>query len=162
MNNVIKVGMADLNYANAPDSIRTSGLGSCVGVIIYDERSKACGMAHVMLPDSSLARNNLVQRAKYADTAIEDLLIKFKNKGVPAYRLKAKMAGGAQMFKSTTGNNVMKIGPRNSEAVRNLLKENNIQIVSEDVGGSSGRTIEFYPEDSTLEIRTVNKGVKRI
>lgn len=162
MNNVIKVGMADLNYAKAPDSIRTSGLGSCVGVIIYDEKSKTCGMAHVMLPDSSLARNNLVQRAKYADTAIEDLLIRFKSMGVPSYRLKAKMAGGAQMFKSTSGNNVMKIGPRNSEAVRKLLKENNIQIVSEDVGGSSGRTIEFYPEDSTLEIRTVNKGVKRI
>jgi len=29
---IVKVGIADMNIAKAPDKIRTSGLGSCVGV----------------------------------------------------------------------------------------------------------------------------------
>src|SRR5690554_1033441 len=137
MSKVIKVGMADLNFAKAPDSIRTSGLGSCVGVIIYDDTTKFCGMAHIMLPESTLSRNGIIQRAKYADTAIEDLLKSFKNEGIPSFRLKAKMAGGAQMFKFSSGSDLMRIGPRNVEAVRDILKKNLIKLISEDVGGSS-------------------------
>lgn len=34
---VIKVGIAQLDIVKMPDTIRTSGLGSCVGVVLYDE-----------------------------------------------------------------------------------------------------------------------------
>ena len=37
-------------------TIRTSGLGSCVGVVLYDEAKKIAGMVHIMLPDSSLGK----------------------------------------------------------------------------------------------------------
>ena len=56
----------------------------------------------------------------------------------------------------------MRIGPRNVEAVKQQLKSLSIPIVSEDVGGSSGRTIEFDTTTSILHIRTVNQGVKEI
>ena len=36
MANMIKVGMADMNTCKAPDAITTLGLGSCVGIVIYD------------------------------------------------------------------------------------------------------------------------------
>ena len=32
---VVRVGIADLKVVKAPNKIRTTGLGSCVGVIIY-------------------------------------------------------------------------------------------------------------------------------
>ena len=35
--------------------------------------------------------------------------------------LKAKMAGGAQMFQFASGGDMMRIGPRNVEAVRKEL-----------------------------------------
>jgi len=162
MNNLVKVGMADLNSATPPQTIRTSGLGSCVGVIIYDEKAEVSGMAHVMLPDSSFARSGVLNRAKYADTAIEDLIKKIDILGASKYRLKAKIAGGAQMFKFTSNSEAMRIGPRNVEAVKKTLKELKIPIVHEDVGGSSGRTIEFDPATAILEIRTVNKGVVQV
>ncbi|MBU9720343.1 MULTISPECIES: chemotaxis protein CheD [Bacillaceae] len=162
MSNVIQVGMADLKYANSPNKIRTSGLGSCVGLIIYDEREKKCGMAHIMLPESSLARNGVLHRPKYADTAIEDLVKRFVDEGSPVYRLKAKIAGGAQMFNFSSTNEVMRIGPRNAEAVKVLLEEYKIKLISEDVGGNSGRTIEFNPDNSILQIKTINKGIKEI
>jgi chemotaxis protein CheD len=160
--NVIKVGIADLKLVWPPDHIRTSGLGSCVGIVIYDEQIKIGGLAHIMLPDSSLAKTENVNYAKFADTAVPKLTEMLINEGASRKRLKAKIAGGAQMFQFQSKNEIMRIGPRNVEAVKKQLKRENIPIVAEDVGGNSGRTIEFDPSTSLLEIRTVNKGVAMI
>ena len=67
---IIKVGIADLNTVKAPDLIKTTGLGSCVGVVLYDLGREIAGLAHVMLPDSSLSRSGPLNEAKYANTAV--------------------------------------------------------------------------------------------
>ncbi|RKQ19817.1 chemotaxis protein CheD [Ureibacillus endophyticus] len=158
-NNVIKVGIAQMDVVKIPNTIRTSGLGSCVGVVLYDEMKKIAGMVHVMLPDSSLGRTDSINAAKFADTGIKGLIDLLKLEGVQVFRLKAKIAGGAQMFKFASDKDSMRIGPRNVEAVKNELRRNGIPLVAEDTGGSSGRTIEFDPETCKLSIRTVNQGV---
>lgn len=155
---VVKVGIADLKMVKSPDTIRTSGLGSCVGVIIYDVNRKVAGLTHIMLPDSSLSRQANMTPYKFADTAIDILIEQLLKQGASKYALKAKIAGGAQMFPNQTTSDVMKIGPRNVEAVKEKLHENHIPLVAADIGGNSGRTIEFDPENATLYIRTVNKG----
>ncbi|HEY4601579.1 MAG TPA: chemotaxis protein CheD [Cerasibacillus sp.] len=155
---IIKVGIADLNIAKAPDKIRTSGLGSCVGVIIYDEKMKLGGLAHIMLPDSQQAKLTNKNNYKYADTAIQILVKKMLRHGARQFALQAKLAGGAQMFKFANGNDMMRIGPRNIAAVKKILAQYRIPIIAADVGGSSGRTIEFDPATNRLKIRTVNKG----
>lgn len=160
--NVVKVGIADLNIAKAPDTIRTSGLGSCVGIIIYDLSKKIAGLAHIMLPDSSCAKQDKLNQYKYADTAIEILIEKVIAFGAREFSLQAKIAGGSQMFQFSGGSDIMRIGPRNVEAVKKKLAEVRIPIVSSDVGGNCGRTIEFDPETGMLKIRTVNKGEKYI
>ncbi|PRO65325.1 chemotaxis protein CheD [Alkalicoccus urumqiensis] len=162
MKEVIKVGMADLQFAGAPATLRTSGLGSCVGIIMYDETMQYGGMAHIMLPDSSAAREQKVNRAKYADTACSDLYSHLLAEGCPKYRLKAKMAGGAEMFQFSSGSSAARIGPRNVDAVKRALAELRVPVLFEDTGGNSGRTIEFAPADGSLEIRTVNKGVVKV
>ncbi|MBA2873969.1 chemotaxis protein CheD [Thermaerobacillus caldiproteolyticus] len=162
---VVKVGIADMNVVKAPNVIRTSGLGSCVGVVIFDHMKEVAGLAHVMLPDSSLARAENINVAKYADTAIEALIHLVVQAGGRKGVLKAKMAGGAQMFQfqSTSANtDMMRIGPRNVEAVKQQLQRFHIPIIAEDVGGNSGRTIEFNPKTGLLLIRTVSQGVKEI
>lgn len=40
VNEVIKVGIAQMDVVKVPNTIRTSGLGSCVGVVIYDDSKK--------------------------------------------------------------------------------------------------------------------------
>src|SRR5690625_908744 len=157
---VIKVGIADLNLVKAPLTIRTSGLGSCVGVVIYDLSKKVAGLAHIMLPNANGKKND--NKYKYADTAIDILIEKLLNESASKFNMKAKIAGGAQMFQLTTGSDVMRIGPRNVEAVRKELDKHRIPIIAEDVGGNSGRTIEFDPVTGKLKIRTVNKGEKYI
>ncbi|MBQ0139332.1 MAG: chemotaxis protein CheD [Kurthia sp.] len=157
---VVKVGIAQMDIVTAPSTIRTSGLGSCVGVVIYDSSKGIAGLVHIMLPSSSLAKAGQVNIAKFADTGIPALIELLKKKGASSYKLKAKIAGGAQMFKFSTSQDTMRIGPRNVEAVIEQLKKYSIPIVAQDTGGSSGRTIEFSPETGLLNIRTVNQGVK--
>lgn len=159
---VIKVGIAQMNIVKSPHTIRTSGLGSCVGVVLYDEFKGIAGLIHVMLPDSSLSRSDSLNVAKFADTAIPAMLEQLKREGVYPFRLKAKIAGGSQMFQFATNRESMRIGPRNVEAVKQQLKNFSIPIVAEDTGGNSGRTIEFDTANSLLQIRTVNQGVKEI
>jgi len=159
---VVKVGIADLNIVKAPNMIRTSGLGSCVGVVIYDLPNKIAGLAHVMLPDSALAKEPKKNIYKYADTAVVYLIELLLKNGASKYSLKAKLAGGAQMFQFTANSSTMRIGPRNIEAVEKVLNTYKIPVVGSDLGGNSGRTIEFNPATGYLNIRTINKGEKDI
>ncbi|MCG7342892.1 chemotaxis protein CheD [Sporosarcina sp. ACRSL] len=161
MKTVVKVGIADMNIVHGPNMIRTSGLGSCVGVVLYDEVKKIAGLLHVMLPDSSLGRSNNVNVAKFADTGIYSLMEMLKAEGVRPLSLKAKIAGGSQMFQFGSSDSI-RIGPRNVEAVKKELARLSIPLIAEDTGGSSGRTIEFDPMTSALSIRTVNLGTKEI
>ena len=73
MGNMIKVGMADLKVCKCPDALTTLGLGSCVGVALYDPVTKISGLLHCMLPDSTQIRNNS-NLAKFADTGIDELI----------------------------------------------------------------------------------------
>lgn len=159
---VIRVGISDLNIVLAPDTIRTSGLGSCVGIVIYDLQKEIGGLAHIMLPDSSLTREKNINPFKYADTAIPVLIDKLCSIGARRYALRAKLAGGSQMFQFTTGSNIMRIGPRNVEAVQENLQIHRIPVIAIDVGGNRGRTIEFDPKTGLLNIRTINKDEKSI
>lgn len=158
--NIVKVGIAQMDIVTSPLTIRTSGLGSCVGVVIYDQSKGIAGLIHVMLPDSKVAKSGPVNIAKFADTGIPALLDLLKKAGASTYKLKAKIAGGAQMFQFTSSNDTMRIGPRNVEAVLEQLKKHSIPVLAKDTGGNSGRTIEFNPETGLLNIRTVNQGVK--
>jgi len=161
MEKIIKVGMADLAVTKSPGVLITIGLGSCVGVVLYDPYSKIGGLVHIMLPDSSRALKN-ENKAKFADTGILLLYEKIIGAGANRGRLISKIAGGAQMFNLSSFNNNLKIGERNVEACKEVLKKLGIPIKAEDVGGTYGRTIEFYTENGMLMIKTVGAGIKTI
>lgn len=161
MSKVIKVGMADLNVCTAPDVLTTLGLGSCIGICLYDARRKIAGMAHIMLPSSEQVRNN-TNKAKFADTAVDVLIDKMKGLGANLGQLECKIAGGAQMFAFATSNETMQVGLRNAEAVREKMKKLGIRIKADDTGGNFGRTIELNAENGSLKIKTIGHGTKEI
>ena len=160
MSNVISVGMADFKTAKTPDILLTAGLGSCIGICIHDPILKVGGMAHIMLPTASGSLGG--NPAKYADTALSLLLKEIFSMGAKTSRLRAKMAGGAQMFSFPGKPPVLKIGERNAEAVEQELKKNGIPLLIADVGGNFGRTIHFDVGTGQLHIRTINQGEKVI
>lgn len=149
---VIKVGIADANIAVAPDTLISYALGSCVGICLYDSATKISGMSHILLPEMPDGDNNIL---KYADTAIPDLLNKIIQKGASRARITAKIAGGANMFGGMFKGPSAMIGTRNVEATKTALAKLGIKIIAEDVGGNSGRTIEFIPETGMLKIRSL-------
>ncbi|MTV47464.1 chemotaxis protein CheD [Heliobacillus mobilis] len=159
---VIKVGIADSNICKAPDSITTLGLGSCVGLTLYDESNKVAGMVHVMLPSSEVARKGDFKKAKFADTGVPELVDMLIKAGANRSRLKAKMAGGAQMFSFEGKMDTLSIGARNVEACKAELMKLRIPLIAEDTGGNYGRTIELFSQTGILEIRAVSKPAKQI
>lgn len=161
MGTMVKVGMADLNVCTPPDGITTLGLGSCVGVVLYDPNKKISGMVHVMLPDSTKIRNN-ENLAKFADTGIDELIRRLVAIGASKSALVAKIAGGAQMFAFSSNNEMLRVGERNVEATTNKLLSLKIPIIASDTGLNYGRTIEFYPETGELIIKSVGKEIKKI
>lgn len=162
MSEVIKVGMADLKVCPYPNKITTLGLGSCVGIALYDSTTKIAGLAHIMLPDSTQIRNNS-NIAKFADTGISELIRQMVEAGAGRSRLTAKIAGGAQMFAVKTGaSEVMRVGDRNVEAVKNFLAKERIKILAEDTGANYGRTVIFDSETGEYLIKSVGKPDKII
>ncbi|HHV10224.1 MAG TPA: chemotaxis protein CheD [Clostridiales bacterium] len=161
MNEMIKVGMADSNVCVSPNAITTLGLGSCVGIVLYDPVRKIAGMVHVMLPDSTKIINNS-NKAKFADTGIDLLISQMLAIGADRRNLVAKIAGGAQMFAFGANSDMMRIGDRNVEATKSKLKQLGISLKAEDTGANYGRTIEFYPDNGMLLIKSVGKEKKMI
>ncbi|MBO6215281.1 MAG: chemotaxis protein CheD [Lachnospiraceae bacterium] len=162
MAQMIKVGMADLKVCKAPDNLTTIGLGSCIGIALYDPSTKITGLAHIMLPDSTQIRNN-TNVAKFADTGIQKLYDDMIKAGASRARMVAKIAGGAKMFEMTNANNpTTNVGERNAEASRQKLKQLGVRLVSEDCGLNFGRTVEIYSETGDYVIKAVGKPVKTI
>ena len=153
---VIRVGMAELKICKAPKALTTIGLGSCVGICLWDTSAGVGGLAHIMLPDSTKIRKN-DNIYKFADTAIDELINRMVVAGANSYSIKEKIAGGAQMFAFQSNSDAVCIGQQNVEAVKNKLKKENIPILAEDCGGSHGRTIVFYPQTGKLSIKAFDK-----
>jgi chemotaxis protein CheD len=160
-NKILRVGMADAKVTRSPGILTTIGLGSCVGIVLYDPISKVAGLVHIMLPYSNKISDNS-NKLKFADTGIELLIEQMVKEGANSKRLISKIAGGAQMFSSKINSDIMNIGERNVLATKEVLKKFAIPIVAEDTGGNYGRTIEFYSEDGKLLVKTIGHGVKYI
>ena len=160
------IGIAQLHVSNAPGRIVTIGLGSCVGVVLYDTVKHIGGMVHIMLSDSKKFAINrmgeVTNKGKYADTGIEELLTQMLAAGADKGNIVAKIAGGAQMFEIKDGTDILSIGEKNIEAVKTVLKGYDIPIIAEDTGLDYGRTIELNLEDGSLLVKTVTNKDKII
>lgn len=161
MGNVIKVGMADLKIAKAPDSLTTLGLGSCIGLTLYDPVAKIGGLVHYMLPDSTKLKNN-TNIAKFGDTGIKELHRLMIQAGANPRRLVAKIAGGAKMFEVSGLSSVGNVGERNAEQAKIELRELRIPLVAEDTGLNYGRTVVLDCENGNYIIKAVGRDQKTI
>lgn len=157
----IQVGIADYKVTTAPQKLITLGLGSCVGVVLYDSVTKVGGLLHIMLPDSTQF-NNVTKPAKFADTGIPLMIDEIRRLGGNPARLTAKLAGGAQMFSGLDEKFILNIGQRNSAMVHNVLKKIGIRVLAEELGGNRGRTMIFDTSNGQVTIRTIGSPLKVI
>jgi chemotaxis protein CheD len=154
--------MADLVVSKHPATLITLGLGSCIGLVIYDQVSRTSGMVHIMLPDSRETKIN-PKPGKFADTAVPLLLDELHKLGVNKAQLRAKMAGGAQMFTMPGKESaIFSVGARNVEATLKFLTAEGIKLVASDTGGSKGRSVEFSTETLKFIVKTLGSGTKEL
>ncbi|MCI8649745.1 MAG: chemotaxis protein CheD [Anaerotruncus sp.] len=157
MSKTITVGISDLNIAKAPDILVTYALGSCVGICLYDPAIKLAGLSHIMLPTSEM-NHDAKQVMRFADSAIPLLLKKMEMAGGSRARMKAKIAGGAQMFAAMSNSSISNIGQRNIKAVKDALASLRIPIIADDTGKNYGRTLYFNAADGMMRIKSANRG----
>ncbi|MBM4075176.1 MAG: chemotaxis protein CheD [Planctomycetes bacterium] len=112
-------------------------LGSCIGLVLYDERQRVGGLAHIVLPTS---QGESDMPGKYADTALPELIRRIEQSGGRQRNLCAKLAGGASMF---TTSNPTPIGDLNQKTVERLLSTAGIPILGRHCGGKQGRRLSF-------------------
>jgi len=152
---VYTIGIAEHKIAHGPDRLATLGLGSCVGLVLHDATARIGGMVHVMLPNAPQNAAG-INKSKFADTAIDELIRLMIQSGAMRARLVAKLAGGAHMFSTTCNADFMNVGERNVQMCKKILRERSIRILAEDTGLTSGRSIEFCCETGQLKVRTVS------
>ena len=158
----VRVDMAGMKVESRPVELLTS-VGSCVGICIYDSTHRCGGLAHIMLPHSNLGPQEPLP-SKFADTAVPALLMGIRGlTGIASTetRLKAKIAGGANMF-ANTGADGLDIGAKNVTAVKKALDEHKIRIIGEDVGGHHGRRISFNLASGAITIKLHNGEIRKI
>lgn len=126
-----------------PDSIllKALGLGSCIGLCVFDPTTKLGCLAHIVLPEAKSP--DTAEVGKYANTAVSYVVGEMTARGALKSRMRAAIAGGAQLFSFEGSADRLDVGKRNIEAVKSLITQSKLRLVAEDVGGKFGRTVVF-------------------
>ena len=135
--------------AVAGDVLVSLGLGSCIGLALFDRRLGVAGLAHIVLPASS--GNTPAGAYKFADIAVPELIDRVVGAGGRRALLEAALVGGASMFAVVDA--TLEVGVRNEAAVRDLLAAQRINVIAAETGGDRGRTIRVHVGSSRVTVR---------
>ena len=152
--------VADWAVAEGTGTIATIGLGSCVAIMLHDPVARVGGLAHILLPDQSLSRDQS-NKAKFPGTAVPLLLAEMRKRGARG-PISAKIVGGASMFSQLLPAGGVNMGERNVIATRRALQAANIEIVGDDTGGDYGRSVYLHVATGRVTIRSLKKGERAL
>lgn len=144
-------------YTSADDEIIHTGLGSCVSVCGWDFEAKVGGMNHFLLPFHSQleseewhAQELLSDSSRYGCYAMEVLINSLLAKGAQRKRLKFKLFGGSHLM----GYQAL-IGEKNIEFVLDYVKRENLNVVSQDLGGNQPRKLLFHAQTGQAWVKRI-------
>lgn len=149
------VNMGQICSFKAQGVLTTVGLGSCIGVTMYDAVAKVGVMGHIFLPQSR-ANDVGALPGKYADTGIPAMIEEAIRLGAQKSRLQVKLAGGANLFPNLSVNSTS-IGEQNIAAVQKHLVQHGLTIQGKDVAGSHGRKMRFFIPDGKVTVTAIGK-----
>ncbi len=157
----IEVGMAEMRISRSPAKLITRGLGSCIGITLYDPVKKIGAMTHAMLPDIDKARVK-TNPNRYVNYVLKKIVEDLEKQGCVRGRLVAKLFGGAHMFGFITDESILNVGDKNIQISKATLNELGIKIMAEECGGTFGRTIELNLENGKVIVKTISFGDKEV
>jgi chemotaxis protein CheD len=149
--------MGELKATRDPAAVLVAyGLGSCVGVSLYDRRSGVAGLAHVMLPSSQGGTDQRTVN-RFANRAVPALVDEISRLGGDLRTTIAKIAGGARMLEAAGLSDSFNIGDRNVEAVKAALANLAIPLAKADTGGNRGRTMSMHVGPGRVTVRIIGE-----
>ncbi|HEX6242650.1 MAG TPA: chemotaxis protein CheD [Polyangiales bacterium] len=142
--------------SDRPAVVRTV-LGSCVAVCLFDPVSRVGGMNHYMLPSSA----DVLHRedpARYGLQAMEVLLGQMQKLGARRDRLIAKLFGGGHVLNQLEPH-AASVSLRNIEFIRRYADEEELTVVSHDLGGQRARAVHFYTHTGKALVKRLGDGL---
>ncbi|MDR3572558.1 MAG: chemotaxis protein CheD [Anaerolineaceae bacterium] len=154
MKEPISVGLGEMVVSQDKDDVLVAyGLGSCLGIKMYDPVVGVSGLLHAVLPTSNNGSDP--GAPKYVDSGIEGLLSAMIKKGADRRRIVIKMAGGANMLITPGFQHTFDIGIRNVDSAHKTFERLNLCLKKEDVGGNIGRTVRVYVANGRMTVRII-------
>lgn len=143
-------------YVTREDEVLDTVLGSCVSACIRNPRLKIGGMNHFMLPRPSGSGNDtwesLAGRAtRYGSASMEQLINRILSVGGTRADLEVKIFGGGRVLSSLSD-----VGNHNVTFVRDFLRQEGLQVSSEDVGDICPRHVQYFPLTGRVRVRHLN------
>jgi chemotaxis protein CheD len=157
----LAVGLGEAKISRDPEEVLVAyGLGSCVGIGMYDPVAGVAGLLHAVLPEHPGETDG--NAPKYVDSGVAYLIKLLEGAGAQRRSLQVRVAGGANMLTSPGFKQVFNIGDRNVAAARTTLAAKSLAIKGEDVGGHTGRTVRLYPGDGRMTVRVLGNREREI
>jgi chemotaxis protein CheD len=151
---ILPVGLGELHVAGSePAVLMALGLGSCVGVALWDAGAGVGGMAHVVLPEPF--EGDAEPSPKFALHAVEALIQAVLMRGARRERLRCAIAGGADVLSGDFTKSLFNIGARNTAAVLLALRRESVQLVAQDCGGKHGRSLRLTLPEGRVAVRVL-------
>jgi chemotaxis protein CheD len=149
----VKILPGQWHAARGEGSISTV-LGSCVSTCLWDPIERIGGMNHFMLPgDASASGSPWGASARFGIYAMEVLINEMVHLGGDRRRLVAKVFGGARVLQ---GFDTLDVGAMNTKFVLDFLREENIQVVAQDVLGAAPRKVHFFPATGKAQMKKLH------
>jgi chemotaxis protein CheD len=139
-------------YATSQDEVIVTVLGSCVAACLLDPIAMVGGMNHFMLPMKQGERDpDVFYAARYGVAAMEFLINNLLHLGAQRDRLVAKAFGGGRVMRGLSSD----VGDQNIGFVRQFLRDENIPVWSEDLGGLHPRKVYFFPHTGQVLVKRI-------
>ena len=146
-------------YTTSDDITIATTLGSCVSACIWDKSAQIGGMNHFMLPitekevhEVNWGQRGLVTDAtRYGNYAMEHLINTILINGGRRINLLAKVFGGGKVMRKLSD-----VGERNIAFVLSYLEQENIPVVSFDLGAEFPRKVLFEPKTGKAFVKKLS------
>ena len=144
-------------YVTTRKEAVTTVLGSCVAACIRDPDLGVGGMNHFLLPlhkgESWNKESEMLSlTSRYGNFAMEHLINEIMKNGGHRDRLEVKIFGGSQVIQAMTN-----IGGNNIRFVRDYIDTEQLNLVSEDVGGPNPRKVMYFPETGRVRVKKIRQ-----
>lgn len=126
-------------YVTLHDELIVTVLGSCIAACVRDAKLGIGGMNHFMLPSSDL-NEKTGSANRYGNFAMENLINEILKNGGRRENLEVKIFGGGKILTNMTD-----IGMRNIVFVKEYIKTEGLNLVTENIGEIYPRKVMYFP-----------------